>query len=112
MMGVIKGKIGNSGRITGKIKNPESVSEKEIRFANHYEFPTIGNSECLYVAVDEDITYRYDDIKHMYIMLSNTDYDQLNNKPRIEDKELEGELSLEDIGIEPITSAELAAMWN
>ena len=86
MMGVIRGKIGGassihvkvgtSGGISGKIKTPDSVSKKEIRFANHYEFPAIGNSECLYIAVDENATYRYDDEDRAYYCVGR-DYKQI-----------------------------------
>lgn len=40
------------------------------------------------------------------------DYNNLDNRPAIDDHTLEGDMSYEDLGIEPITSAELAAMWD
>ena len=72
----IGGKIGTSGGISGQIKVPEKVSEKEIVFANHYEFPSIGDSECLYIAVDENATYRYDDEDRAYYCVGR-DYKQI-----------------------------------
>lgn len=40
------------------------------------------------------------------------DYNNLDNRPQIEGHTLEGDMSFEDLGVQPITSAELAAMWN
>lgn len=40
------------------------------------------------------------------------DYNNLDNRPAIDGHTLEGDMSYEDLGIEPITSAELAAMWD
>lgn len=40
------------------------------------------------------------------------DYNNLFNKPQIEGNTLEGDMSFEELGAEPITSAELAAMWD
>lgn len=40
------------------------------------------------------------------------DYNKLVNKPQIEGNTLEGDMSFEELGAEPITSAELAAMWD
>ena len=62
----IGGKIGTSGGISGQIKVPEKVSEKEIVFANHYEFPNVGDPRCLYIAIDENKTFYYDDTTHTY----------------------------------------------
>lgn len=62
----VKGAIGGSGKARGKINAADRVYVKELRFANHYEFPSIGDSECLYIAVDENATYRYDDTERAY----------------------------------------------
>lgn len=40
------------------------------------------------------------------------DYNNLDNRPQINGHTLEGDKSFEELGIEPITSAELAAMWD
>ena len=42
----------------------------------------------------------------------NNNYDRLLNKPQINGHTLEGDKTFEELGIEPITSAELAAMWD
>lgn len=39
-------------------------------------------------------------------------YNLLDNKPKINNKELKGNVSLEDIGIEEMTAEELAALWD
>lgn len=62
----IHGKIGASGGISGKIKVPDIVSKKELIFANHYEFPNVGDPQCLYIATDENKTFYYDENTHTY----------------------------------------------
>lgn len=64
--GRIGGRIGASGGISGKIKVPERVSVKELIFANHYEFPNVGDPQCLYIATDENKTFYYDETTHTY----------------------------------------------
>lgn len=64
--GRIGGRIGASGGISGKIKVPEIVSKKELIFASHYEFPNVGDPQCLYIATDENKTFYYDENTHTY----------------------------------------------
>lgn len=64
--GRIGGRIGASGGISGKIKVPEIVSKKELIFANHYEFPNVGDPQCLYIATDENKAFYYDENTHTY----------------------------------------------
>lgn len=80
-MGAISGIIGGSGTLSGKIQSPERLSGriqnaekvyvKELQFANHYEFPTLGNASCLYIAVDEDRIYRFDEEQRGYICVGS-----------------------------------------
>ena len=72
----ISGSITGKGRIGGNILMPQKVYVKELRFANHYEFPAMGNSECLYIAVDENATYRYDDGERAYFCVGR-DYKEI-----------------------------------
>lgn len=64
--GRIGGRIGASGGISGIIKVPERVYKKELIFANHYEFPNVGEPSCLYIATDEKKTFYYDETTHTY----------------------------------------------
>ena len=41
-----------------------------------------------------------------------TDYDELNNKPRINNVELSGDKSLEDLGISPLSDSEIMEIIN
>lgn len=41
-----------------------------------------------------------------------TDYDKLNNKPRINDVELSGDKSLADLGISPLSDLEIMEIIN
>lgn len=40
------------------------------------------------------------------------DYNNLDNRPQINGHTLEGDKTFEELGLTPITSAELAAMWD
>lgn len=72
----MNGRITPRGRVRGEINVADRVYVKELRFANHYEFPSIGDSECLYIAKDENATYRYDDEDRAYYCVGR-DYKQI-----------------------------------
>lgn len=40
-----------------EIVTPDVVEKKELVFKNHYEFPSSGEEDCLYIAIDEDKLY-------------------------------------------------------
>lgn len=40
------------------------VSEM-LTFSNHYEFPTSGEPDCLYIAKDEDVVYYWKDSSYI-----------------------------------------------
>lgn len=63
---------------TGKFRVLEPTTESvdaNLVFANHYEFPNVGQPNVLYVAEDENITYRWDDSTQTYVAL---------NEPQVE----------------------------
>lgn len=72
----MNGRITPRGKVRGDINAANRVYVKELRFANHYEFPSIGDSECLYIAKDENATYRYDDEDRAYYCVGR-DYKQI-----------------------------------
>lgn len=72
----MNGRIIPRGRVKGEINAAGRVYVKELRFANHYEFPSIGDSECLYIAIDENATYRYDDEERAYFCVGR-DYKEI-----------------------------------
>lgn len=72
----MNGRITPRGRVKGEINVADRVYVKELRFANHYEFPSIGDSECLYIAIDENATYRYDDTERAYFCVGR-DYKEI-----------------------------------
>lgn len=41
-----------------------------------------------------------------------TDYEKLNNKPSVNDVELSGDKSLEDLGISPLSNSEIMEIIN
>lgn len=72
----MNGRITPRGKVRGDINAANRVYVKELRFANHYEFPSIGDSECLYIAIDENATYRYDDEERAYFCVGR-DYKEI-----------------------------------
>ena len=53
----------------------KSLAKKELVFNNHFEFPSIGNSETLYIAVDENKIYYWKD-SH-YVVISGVELDEI-----------------------------------
>lgn len=66
LIGGIDGGIRGSVPVNGKIERPETVYVRELRFSNHYEFPNVGDPLCLYIAVDENKIFHYDENTHTY----------------------------------------------
>lgn len=66
LIGGIDGGIRGSVPVDGKIENPKTVYVRELRFSNHYEFPNVGDPLCLYIAVDENKIFYYDENTHTY----------------------------------------------
>ena len=64
--GKVSGAIGGSGKASGAINAANRVYVRELRFANHYEFPNVGDPLCLYIAVDENKIFHYDENTHTY----------------------------------------------
>lgn len=64
--GKVSGAIGGSGKASGAINAANRVYVRELRFANHYEFPNVGEEGCLYIAKDENAVYRYDKQERAY----------------------------------------------
>lgn len=64
--GKVSGAIGGSGKASGAINAANRVYVRELRFANHYEFPNVGDPLCLYIAVDENKIFHYDKNTHTY----------------------------------------------
>ena len=75
-MSVIKGKISAGARITGNINGSgtiggqigkaQSVYVRELEFANRFEFPNIGKTDMLYIALDEKAVYIFDGEQNVY----------------------------------------------
>lgn len=40
--------------MVGNVNKAETVYLKELELANRFEFPTIGNSQILYIAMDKN----------------------------------------------------------
>ena len=62
----ISGTVGGSGTIGGQIGKAQSVYVRELEFANRFEFPNIGKTDMLYIALDEKAVYIFDDEQNVY----------------------------------------------
>lgn len=65
--GNISGNIRETAGINGQIARPKTVYVKELHFANHYEFPAVGEGDKLYIARDEHMSYYFDEDSMMYV---------------------------------------------
>ena len=65
-VGSMAGSIHQAKGVQGNIGRPETVYVKELYFSTHYEFPSIGDENKLYIATDENAQYRYDALDHAY----------------------------------------------
>lgn len=72
-MATVNGNILATGTIGGAVSQAKSVIVKEIEFGNKSEFPARGYHKYLYVALDEDKIYRWDDEKGYVILGSEID---------------------------------------
>lgn len=65
-VGTVGGNIRETSGMSGSINRPKTVYVKELHFSTHYEFPSIGDENKLYIATDENAQYRYDATDHAY----------------------------------------------
>lgn len=74
-------------------------SGKELRFMNRSDFPSDGSNTILYVAVDEDKIYRYDQGNSNYVPLSG------DAEAIIDDEVVESDLTWSSYKINQVTTA-------
>lgn len=67
--GSIGGKVSTTAKVGGKVRNPDKVYVKELVFSTHYEFPSVGEADKLYIAKDENAIYRFDEDEMGYTIL-------------------------------------------
>lgn len=72
----ISGNIGNNGAVNGDIQKAENIYVKETEFNNRYEFPSIGKDNIIYVAKDENKTYRFNEDSLTYYCIGS-DYNEI-----------------------------------
>ena len=72
----ISGNIGNNGAVNGDIQKAENIYVKELRFESRYSFPSIGESDKLYIATDEKAVYYFDTTQNVYYCIGR-DYNEI-----------------------------------
>ena len=60
----ISGNVSGSGTIGGQIGKAQGV--RELVFKNRFEFPNIGKTDMLYIALDEKAVYIFDGELNVY----------------------------------------------
>jgi hypothetical protein len=66
----IKGTIQPRKSIVGVVDKAATYYIRELEFKNHFEFPNIGDSQQLYIAIDENAVYRFDSELGIYQCVS------------------------------------------
>lgn len=64
--GNLGGDIGANGKMSGRLGAAQKVYVKELYFGNRFEFPAVGEPDKLYIAKDEDMSYRFDEDEMAY----------------------------------------------
>ena len=72
----ITGNINGLGSVSGQIGKAQSVYVRELEFANRFEFPNIGKTDMLYIALDEKAVYIFDDEQNVYHCIGR-DYEEI-----------------------------------
>ena len=72
----VSGSIGGSGDIVGNVEKADNIYIKETEFNNRYEFPSIGKPNMIYVAKDENKTYRFNEDSLTYYCIGS-DYNEI-----------------------------------
>ena len=72
----VKGSVKANGQILGGVQKTASTIVKELTFNNRFEFPSIGRSDLMYVATDENRTYRFDEDSLTYYCIGS-DYNEI-----------------------------------
>ena len=72
----VSGSISGSGDIVGNVEKADNIYVKETEFNNRYEFPSIGKDNIIYVAKDENKTYRFNEDSLTYYCIGS-DYNEI-----------------------------------
>lgn len=73
----ISSTISQRDNLIGTINYAEKMYVRELHFANYYEFPTFGESDCLYISEDENAIYRFDATNRIYLCVGR-DYNKID----------------------------------
>ena len=72
----ISGSINNLISVEGCVEKAENIYARETEFNNRYEFPSIGKPNMIYVAKDENKTYRFNEDSLTYYCIGS-DYNEI-----------------------------------
>ena len=72
----VSGSINRNGYVEGSVEKADNIYVKETEFNNRYEFPSIGKPNIIYVAKDENKTYRFNEDSLTYYCIGS-DYNEI-----------------------------------
>ena len=67
MVARLQGKVPGRKQISGKLSNAIVDNSKILVFDTHYDFPSVGKTQAIYVAKEENALYRWDDDELLYL---------------------------------------------
>ena len=66
--GKVGGIVNQGGKeVEGELDKPQTIYVKELEFKSYREFPTVGNSEFLYIDTQTNTIYRFDSEQNIYV---------------------------------------------
>lgn len=71
------GIVAEQNQMSGQVIEPQTVYVTELYFDNKYAFPTVGDSSLLYIATDENATYRFNNSTLTYACCGR-DYNEVD----------------------------------
>lgn len=83
LVGKLSGSSNLSGTITprqgmqGELSNGIYIDTSVLTFSTHFEFPNLGKRNTLYIAEDENRSYRWDETSLRYFCVGS-DYSEIN----------------------------------
>lgn len=103
----VSGSVSQSQSVSGSVRSARGV--RELRFEERSSFPEIGLDNILYIAIDENLAYRWD--TNHYVEVSSAasliDDDELSTDKTWSSSKIDGEV---DSNVVALTNIEIAAI--
>lgn len=103
----VSGSVSYSQAITGSVRQSRNV--RELRFEERNEFPEVGLDNILYIATDENVSYRWDGEQYVTVGSASNiiDDDALTTDKTWSSSKIDGEVNSNVVAL---TNMEIAAI--